>query len=145
MSDRTGKRFLIIGAHPDDPDIRFGGTAIKMIRAGHIVKFVSLTNGCCGHHIQSGKELIDRRYAESQTAKDLIGLVEYEVWRDSNDCELEPTVENRKKVIRIIRGRRGDAPVLFRSQRARFPACGKVLRQAAKLAVAFSQFTGRGV
>ena len=97
------KRFLIIGAHPDDSDIRFGGTAIKLIRAGHIVKFVSLANGCFGHHILSGKELADRRYAETQAAKELIGLAEYEVWRDSNDCELEPTVENRKKVIRIIR------------------------------------------
>ena len=75
------RRYLIIGAHPDDPDIRFGGTAIKLIRAGHIVKFVSLTNGCCGHHIQSGKKLTDRHYAGTQAAKELIGLAEYEVWR----------------------------------------------------------------
>ena len=73
------KTFLIIGAHPDDPDIRFGGTAIKLIRAGHEVKFVSLTNGCCGHHIQSGKELANRRYAETQAAKERIGLTEYSV------------------------------------------------------------------
>jgi len=57
------RHYLIIGAHPDDPDIRFGGTAIKLIKAGHIVKFVSLTNDCCGHYIQFGKELADRRYA----------------------------------------------------------------------------------
>ena len=37
------RRFLVIGAHPDDADIRFGGTAIKLIKAGHLVKFVSLS------------------------------------------------------------------------------------------------------
>ena len=95
------KRFLIIGAHPDDPDIRFGGTAIKLIRAGHIVKFVSLTNGCCGHHILSGKDLADRRYAETQAAKELIGLAEYEVWRDSNvsPCGRKVTVPEFREVL----------------------------------------------
>ena len=109
------KRFLIIGAHPDDPDLRFGGTAIKLINAGHVVKFVSLTNGWCGHHIQSGKELADRRYAETQAAKELIGLAEYEVWRDSADCELEPTLANRKRLIRIIRAFQPDLVLGHRS------------------------------
>ena len=63
-----------------------------MIQAGHEVKFESLANGNCGHQILSGKELADRCQAETQAAKELIGLAEYEVWRDSNDCELEPTV-----------------------------------------------------
>lgn len=97
------RRFLVIGAHPDDADIRFGGTAIKLIKAGHLVKFVSLSNGCCGHYALSGKELAARRYAETQAAKDIAGLYEYEVLLENDDCELEPTVENRKKVIRIIR------------------------------------------
>ena len=42
---QTKRRYLIIGAHPDDPDIRFGGTAIKLIRAGHVVKFVQYAMG----------------------------------------------------------------------------------------------------
>ena len=54
------KRFLVIGAHPDDPDLMFGGTALKLIKAGHAVKFVSVTNGCAGHHILSEKELIKK-------------------------------------------------------------------------------------
>ena len=93
----------MIGAHPDDPDIRFGGTAIKLIKAGHVVKFVSLANGCCGHHIMSGTELANRRYAETQAVKAAVGLYEYQVLLENKDCELEPDLENRKKVIRIIR------------------------------------------
>ena len=97
------RRYLVFGAHPDDADIRFGGSAIKLIKAGHEVKFVSLANGCCGHLTQSGKELADRRYAETRAAAKLIGLAEYEVWQDRPDCELEATVANRRRVIRIIR------------------------------------------
>ena len=44
------KRFLVFGAHPDDPDIQFGGAALMLAKAGHLVKFVSVTNGECGHH-----------------------------------------------------------------------------------------------
>ena len=111
---KTPRRYLMIGAHPDDPDIRFGGSAIKLIKAGHVVKFVSLTNGCCGHQTLSGKELADRRYAETQKAKAVIGLSEYEVWRDSPDCELEPTVANRKRLIRLIRDFRPDVVLSHR-------------------------------
>ncbi len=62
------RRYLVFGAHPDDPDLRFGGTAIQLIRAGHMVKFVSLTNGCRGHYAMDGKELARRRYAETQAS-----------------------------------------------------------------------------
>ena len=41
-------KFLIIGAHPDDPDLMFGGCAIKLIGSGDLVKFVSCTNGATG-------------------------------------------------------------------------------------------------
>ena len=98
-----GKRFLMIGAHPDDPDIRFGGTAIKLAKAGHTVKLVSLCNGNCGHQTMSGRELAERRYAETQASKAVSGVFEYEVVMDINDCELTADIETRKRVIKIIR------------------------------------------
>ena len=97
------KRFLMIGAHPDDADIRFGGTAALLTAAGHQVKFVSLCNGNCGHFAMSGAELANRRYAETQASKAVSGITEYQVLMENNDCELVPDIENRKKVIRIIR------------------------------------------
>ena len=96
-------RYLMFGAHPDDCDIKFGGTAARLIRAGHLVKFVSVSNGDCGHHVISGEELARRRYGETQAVKETAGLYEYDVMLENHDCELMPTVENRKKVIRIIR------------------------------------------
>ncbi len=92
---------VVIGAHPDDPDIRAGGTAIKYAQAGHNVLFVSLTNGDAGHHEKGGGALARIRRAEAMEAGKRFG-VEYVVL-DNHDGELMPTLENRLQVIRLIR------------------------------------------
>ncbi len=104
MSATTGKplHILVFGAHPDDPDVRAGGVAALYGRLGHRVKFVSLTNGDAGHHEIGGVELARRRYAETQAVAKVLGLAEYQVL-DNHDGELEPTLANRQRVIRIIR------------------------------------------
>ena len=50
------RRILYIGAHPDDADILFGGTAYQLTHAGHLVKFISVTNGDTGHQTLSRKQ-----------------------------------------------------------------------------------------
>ena len=50
-------RILIFGAHPDDCDLRAGGTACKYARLGHQVRLVSLTNGDAGHYAMGGAPL----------------------------------------------------------------------------------------
>lgn len=102
------RRYLMFGAHPDDCDIEFGGTALKLIRAGHLVKFVSLANGDRGHYAMSGEALAKRRYLETQASKEAGGLFEYQVLSENPDCELVPSIENRRKVIRIIRDFKAD-------------------------------------
>ncbi len=94
-------RILVFGAHPDDCDIKAGGIAIKYAALGHQVRFVSVTNGDAGHHEIGGIELARRRKAEAEAAGGVAGI-EYHVM-DNHDGELEPTLENRKKVIRMIR------------------------------------------
>lgn len=59
-------RILAIGAHPDDCDEQFGGTAAKLAKAGHRVKFLSVTNGDAGHHEMGGAALAKRRFLETQ-------------------------------------------------------------------------------
>jgi len=100
-------RIIAFGAHPDDCDFRFGGTAIKFARAGHAVKFVSVTNGDAGHHEMGGGILARRRHAETQEAARRLGIAEYEVF-DNPDGELLPTLEVRKQIIRAIREWRAD-------------------------------------
>ena len=97
----TQRKILFIGAHPDDADILCGGTAIKLSEAGHLVKFVSVTNGDTGHHILSRKETAETRYREAQEAAKVFGLCEYQIL--NHDCGIEPTVDIRREVCRIIR------------------------------------------
>ena len=100
-------RIIAIGAHPDDCDIKFAGTAFKMARAGHAVKFLSVTNGDAGHHEMGGGMLAKRRYLETQESARRAGIGEYEVL-DNHDGELTPTVEVRRQIIRAIRRWKAD-------------------------------------
>jgi N-acetylglucosamine malate deacetylase 1 len=93
---------LVFGAHPDDPDISAGGVSYLYGQLGHRVKFVSMTDGSSGHHEIGGVELAKRRYEEAQNVAKVLGLAEYQLL-DIRDGELEPTLANRKTVIRIIR------------------------------------------
>ena len=99
--DYSRLRVIAFGAHPDDCDGRAGGLAAKYAAAGHLVKFVSVTNGDAGHHEQGGGALAKRRRAEALEAGRRIGI-EYEVL-DNHDGELLPTLEVRRQIIRKIR------------------------------------------
>jgi LmbE family N-acetylglucosaminyl deacetylase len=92
---------LIIGAHPDDADYAAGGMAALYRQAGHEVRMISLTNGDAGHHASPGPPLAQRRRGEAEAAGAVIGAV-YEVW-DQHDGELLPTLELRRRVIRLLR------------------------------------------
>ena len=94
-------RIIAIGAHPDDCDSKFGGTAAKFAEMGHAVKFLSLTNGDAGHQSQGGGALAKRRRAEAKETGRRLGI-EYDVL-DNHDAELLPTLQVRHQVIRKIR------------------------------------------
>ncbi|MFC1561112.1 PIG-L deacetylase family protein [Candidatus Latescibacterota bacterium] len=99
-SQNNQLRVLIIGAHPDDAE-KCGGTAAKYIALGHKVQLVSLTNGDAGHQTLGGATLARMRMEEARRAGEVIGA-EYIVL-NNHDEELMPTLENRWKVIRLIR------------------------------------------
>jgi len=106
-------RVLFVGAHPDDSDVKAGGTAAMMAEQGHAVKFVSLTNGDAGHHEMGGGPLATRRRAEATEAARRLGIDEYEVLH-YHDGELMPTLEVRRDVIRLIREWDADVVVSHR-------------------------------
>ncbi|MBY0506375.1 MAG: PIG-L family deacetylase [Bryobacteraceae bacterium] len=94
-------RVIAFGAHPDDCDLGAGGTAALLAKAGHAVKFVSLTNGDAGHQTLGGGALARRRYAETQEVAKRLGIT-YDVL-NNHDGELMPTLDVRLQVIRKIR------------------------------------------
>jgi LmbE family N-acetylglucosaminyl deacetylase len=106
-ADADGKlRIICFGAHPDDAEYKAGGVAAKWAAAGHHVKFVSVTNGDIGHWRTAGGPLAVRRNAEVQDAARILGI-KSEVL-DIHDGELEPTLENRRKITRLIREWKAD-------------------------------------
>jgi LmbE family N-acetylglucosaminyl deacetylase len=107
-SAQDGKlRVIAFGAHPDDCDIRFGATAAKFAALGHLVKFVSVTNGDAGHQGEGGGALARRRRAEAAEAGRRFGIAEY-VTLDNHDGELLPTLPVRQQIIRLIRQWKAD-------------------------------------
>jgi len=100
-SDQDVLRILVFGAHPDDCDLRAGGTACLYARLGHHVRFVSLTNGDAGHHEIGGAPLAWRRRQEAQAAARCLGI-DYVVL-DHHDAELMPSLEVRAEVVAMIR------------------------------------------
>ncbi|PSP94098.1 GlcNAc-PI de-N-acetylase [Halobacteriales archaeon QS_4_62_28] len=94
-------QLLVIGAHPDDCSIKAGGIAARYVDAGHDVTFLSVTDGSAGHHEMGRTELAQRRKRETEAVAETLG-VDYDV-ADIKDGLLEPTLENRKRLIRYIR------------------------------------------
>lgn len=94
-------RIICFGAHPDDAEIRAGGSAVLWGQRGDHVEFVSVTNGDIGHWFEAGAVLANRRYKEAQAAAKVLGTTTL-VW-DIHDGELEPNLEYRRKFVREIR------------------------------------------
>ena len=94
-------RVLMIGAHQDDNEFVSGGLASKLIKNGHVVRFLSMCNGCGGHHILGPKEISERRAKESAKVAEFLGI-KYDIW-DNDDCNIVADLKERKKTIRYIR------------------------------------------
>ncbi len=107
-------RIVVIGGHPDDADIKVGGTAILWAKMGHEVKFVAVTNGDAGHQSEGGGALAMRRMQEARESAKRLGIAAY-VILDNHDGELVPSLEVRKQVIREIRKWEADLVITHRT------------------------------
>ena len=106
-------RILCIGAHPDDCELQFGGTAAKFTSLGHAVKFVALTNGDAGHAVLSGADLAGVRVREAEEAARRLGIDATEVL-DHHDGQLVPSLATRCEIVRQIRNWRADIVLTHR-------------------------------
>ena len=94
-------KILMIGAHQDDNEFRCGALAYKYVKMGYEVRFLSMCNGCGGHHIMTPEETTARRAKESAKVAEYLG-VQYDVW-DIDDCNIVADLSTRKRLIRYIR------------------------------------------
>ncbi len=112
-TDKNQLRIIAVFAHPDDAEVKMGGTAARFAEMGHAVKFVSLTNGDAGHHLEGGGPLARRRAAEAQKAAEILGVEEYTI-HDNHDAELMPSLHIRHQIIREIRNWNADIVIGLR-------------------------------
>jgi LmbE family N-acetylglucosaminyl deacetylase len=91
----------VIGAHPDDADFLAGGLTALLTAQGHLVKFVSVSNGNMGHQSILPEELAPRRFQEATNAAHVVGA-EFECLYE-NDGMIYVTPSAVGKVIRCIR------------------------------------------
>ncbi len=128
-------RILVVGAHPDDCDIKVGGTAVLFAEMGHEVKFLSLTNGDAGHQTEGGGALAKRRRAEAEEAGRRLGVA-YQTL-DNHDAELQPTLLVRHQLIRQIRAWNADIVIGHRPNdyHPDHRNAGKLVQDAAYLVI----------
>ena len=98
------ERAMIVYAHPDDIEFSAAGTAAKWSKYGCEVVYVVLTDGNAGSH-EAGmtpEKLAEIRRSEQCAAAGVAGVNTVE-FLGQPDGLLQPTLELRKKVVRLIR------------------------------------------
>ncbi len=105
-------RILLIGAHPDDGEVKAAGTVALWTDQGHEVKIVSVTDGRCGHHEMDPDSLVQRRKQETLASAKILGATDLVL--DFPDAALEAGIAERKEIVRIIREFRADMVITHR-------------------------------
>jgi LmbE family N-acetylglucosaminyl deacetylase len=101
--------YLVVAAHPDDPDFGVAGTAARLAKDGHAVHYLMCTSGDAGSEDPTipPEELMRIREAEQTEAGRILGLSGVHFLRYP-DGELQPTLELRKAIVRVMRRLKAD-------------------------------------
>jgi LmbE family N-acetylglucosaminyl deacetylase len=100
----TPARALVVAAHPDDIEFGCAGTVARWVREGAHVTYVLVTNGAAGSSDpeMTRERLAELREAEARAAAKVVG-VDHVEFLGYEDGLLEPTLEVREKIVRLIR------------------------------------------
>ena len=106
------KTIMGIFAHPDDPEFFCGGSFARWSAEGKRVIFVLATSGDKGSNDLSttSEKLVAVREAEEQAAAARLGVKEV-IFLRYPDGELQPTLDLRRHLARLIRLKKPDAVV----------------------------------
>jgi LmbE family N-acetylglucosaminyl deacetylase len=112
--DPALRRVLCISAHPDDNEFTVGGTVARWTREGREVVFCLVSTGGSGtnEYTPSSAGLIPVREREAWAAAKLLGVADL-VFLGYQDGVIEPTLQLRHDLTRVIRRQRPDVVVCF--------------------------------
>ena len=105
-------RAMFIYAHPDDIEFSVAGTAARWAAAGSQIVYVVITDGNAGSHEEgmTAERLAQIRRAEQEAAARCVG-VETCIFLGYDDGLLQPSLELRKELVRLIRTYKPNAVV----------------------------------
>jgi len=100
---------MVIMAHPDDAEFSCAGTVAKWVREGWEVYYVIATEAGSGGPDEATDvspsaraKVTETRRAEQREAGRVLGLKDV-IFLDYRDGELQPTLEFRKEIVRLLR------------------------------------------
>ena len=104
---------LVIIAHPDDAEFTVAGTVARWVKEGFRVVYVVCTDGSRGSNDphMPPERLAPVRHTEQVEAARILGVQEV-IFLDYEDGTLQPTMELRRELTRLIRRFRPDVVVL---------------------------------
>ncbi len=100
---------LVIVAHPDDAEFGAAGTVAKWVQQGWEVYYVICTDAAGGGPDEATdvgqaarQQMTDTRKREQRAAGAVLGLKDV-IFLDYPDGRLEPTLELRREIVRVLR------------------------------------------
>lgn len=103
---QTPRRVLIVMAHPDDGEFGCGATVAKWAAEGRDVYYCLVTDGQvgdAGDESITSEELARVRQEEARAAARALGVRNDVIFLHYMDSRLEPTLELRRDIARVIR------------------------------------------
>ena len=105
----TERVALVIVAHPDDAEFGCAGTVAAWAREGWAVTYVIVTDASGGGHDhatdvgpEARRQITATRKAEQRRAGEILGLRDV-VFLDYPDGRVQPTLELRRDIVRLVR------------------------------------------
>jgi LmbE family N-acetylglucosaminyl deacetylase len=108
------KRVLIVMAHPDDGEFGCGGTVARWASEGRDIYYCLVTDGQVGDagDIEITSEQLTRvRQEEARAAARALGVRNEVIFLRYMDSRLEPTLDLRRDIARVIRQVRPDVVI----------------------------------
>lgn len=110
MSEEVEKRrAMVIMAHPDDAEFRCAGTVARWVREGWDVSYVICTDAGSGGPDeatevgpQARQQVSETRRNEQRAAGRILGIRDV-IFLNYRDGELQPTLEFRRDIVRLLR------------------------------------------
>jgi LmbE family N-acetylglucosaminyl deacetylase len=114
VQDYTPRSAMVVVAHPDDAEFLSAGTVAKWARSGSRIIYVVVTKGDKGSDdpAMTPEQLADIREQEQRDAGKILCVSDF-VFMGYADGYLEPTLDLRRDLTRVIRTHRPEVLICY--------------------------------